>query len=157
MHYPLWDPPPPSTVSREFPPCVYSTFKVYYAIHSKYPFLLLYLSNWQLSPLKLPARNLFPFWCSLNPCCGSLCYQSFLWLLGVLLIPYYSHCSFLQLCFELLLLLQRSLRILNKSIILLYNLLVFYLQIKKPKQNICHMYIVLCCLFKHSSSSYVLI
>ncbi len=63
----------------------------------------------------------------------------------------------LQFYFELLFLLQSSLKILNISILHLYNLLVLDLHIRRSKQNISHLYIIFCFLFKHSSSSYVLI
>jgi hypothetical protein len=82
-----------------------------------------------------------------------------------LLYGYLEFCQYLtilivlilQLYFELLLLFQGPLQILNIFILLLCNMLVLDLQIKKSKQNICHLYIVFCYLLKHSSNSYMLI
>jgi hypothetical protein len=155
-HCPLWVPPPPSTTSSEFPPCSCSLFEVCYALYSKYPSLLLNLSNTHLSLLSLLTRNPFLVWCSPNLALLSI-FWYFFWLHGVIPIFDYFHCSHLAKCFEFLLLFQSSLQILNISILLIYNMFVLDIHIKKFKQNICHLYTILCRLLKHSSNSSMLI
>jgi len=156
-HCSLWVPPPPSTISREFPPCSCSLSKVGYALYSKYPSLLLNPINWHLSPLKLHARNPFLLWCSPNPCSTSPCYWYFVWLPRILPIPNYFHYSYPATLLWTSTSSPKLLENFDRSILFLYSLLVLDLQIKKSKQSICHLYIVFYYLLKHSSNFYMFI
>jgi hypothetical protein len=62
----------------------------------------------------------------------SNCLQFYQYLI-ILIVP------ILQFYFELLFLLQSALQILDRYVLLLYDMFVFYLQIKKSKQNIDYM------------------
>ncbi len=59
----------------------------------------------------------------------------------------------MQLYFKLLFLLQIPLQILNKFVLFLYDLFIFYFQIKESEQNVGHLCATLCCLLKHIGSS----
>ncbi len=151
-HCPLWAPPTLVATSRESLPCSCSICEVCYALHLKYPSLLLNSNNWHMFPLKLLVRNPFLFWCFPNPYYVSPCYWS------------------LSSCLEFYQYLAYPITMLwastpspkppvdSKQIYPspLWSTYIWSL-IRKSKQNICHLYIVFCCLLKHSSSSSMVI
>jgi hypothetical protein len=78
-----------------------------------------------------------------------------------LLSSYLEFCNYLtilifpilQLCFELLLLFQSSLQLLNRFILILYNMLVFLSPYQKIQAKHFRLYILFYCLLKHNSNS----
>ncbi len=76
-----------------------------------------------------------------------------IWLFTVMPILHYYHAYWLAIPLWTFAPLQNLLQILNKFVLLLYNLLISDFQIKKSKHNVGHLCVILCYLLKQIGKS----